>query len=853
MYSPLVRLRDPVVALFAFVLVAPLLLLHAAYAGLVQRIVPWQSRKFCGPSGKPFRAFSLRSKVRVPAATHKGSRRHLVRQAPRLLNVVAGQMALVGPEPLPGEAGSEASPTDRSAVRPGIIGLRQLSGARDKPGEKHPEYDRFYERNRSFGLDIWLMWRTLVFLATGRSTGLRLAVKRWERDPAWRDGAPQRVRAIPRRKGPTPWRRALLMLVGVVVVAGLPGLVGSYQARGSLEEGRRALAQVQNAALRLEPGVAEAALDQAAQSFALAGRQLNSPATLGLRAIPGLNNNLQVARAVAEAGEILVLAGRRGMVVLESLPIQDGRVAAPFSEGVLDVASFAAAREPAQQMHQHVSRARDRVTQSPTGFLLPPVASARDDALLALDAAQHQAEVAAAAAFLIPRVFGGESPKTWVLGAENSSELRGRGGFIGSFGILHTEGGRASLGDFTSVSGNLPRISAGLQSLEMVDPEYARQYSWLGGVGAWANLMMNPDFAGGAQLFLSKLEPVMDARFDGLIALDPTGLSYLLEATGPVNVDGIPQPITSENIVELSLNELYIQFEDDNPDRRELLTDIAGAVWESVLTTPNLDPRAILDALIRAAGERRMVMYAVDAREQQAIETLGLGGRVEQTDGDYLLLVGQNFGENKADYYLTRAMDYEGTFDLDGNLDARLRVTVTNTAPADTRLPSYIAGERDGIDLGAGRARTFFSVFVPQRAQLRSLHVDGQPSGDLDNSEELGKRRMGRFVELGAGESQTFTIAYRLPNAIRDGTYSLSIQNQSTVVPDQLSINLELPPTSEISGRSGFARGDALVWTGDANRDIVLAADISTSWLGSLAQRVVDQLSRPVFQAGPDS
>lgn len=847
MHGALNRLRDLLIAAGIAILLSPLLVLHALYILVGSRSRPWRSVRYLGSAATPFSSFSLRGPhVTAGTGPHSQShRRQLVKHLPRLLNVLTGEMRLVGSEPIAVPSTGEEQP---SVERPGFTGLRQLSRARDKGAEQHPEYDRFYELNRSFGLDLWILWRTLLFALFGRSTGLRLAVRRWERNPAWRDGLPPRVRAIPRRKTMLT-RRWTVWAGGAVLVGAIPGLFTSQQARRDLEGASRALLEARRAAQVLQPERASLALNSAQQAFDRAHQRLGSWTTWGIQAIPGLNNNLEVARTIAGTGDLLVDAGREGLSVLQDLPIQDGKMVAPFKDGVLDIAPLREAREPANKMLELIARAREQVAGSPTFFLLPSVSAGRRNAMETLLEAEQQAQTAAGAAFLLPRIFGGDGPKTWVLGAENSSELRGRGGFVGSFGILTADQGRASLDDFTSVT-TLPRLSGELSSLDSVDPEYARQYAFLGGVSAWANTTMNPDFKGAGALFLDRLEPLLQREFDGMITLDPTGLSYLLNATGPVQVEGIEEAVTAGNIVDLSLNELYFRFADDNPDRRELLTDIAAAVWDRVFTSPDLDPRALFDALARSVSERRMVMYAADPQVQNAVEQLGLGGRVAQSPDDYLLLLAQNFGENKADYYLTRHMTYAGTFDHEGNLDARLSVTVRNNAPPDAPLPSYIAGERERIELEAGISRSFFSLFVPERAQVRGLLVDGAPSGGLDNSLELGRRRLGYTVELGAGQSTTLTFVYQVPQAIREGRYRLLVQNQSTVVPDDLAIRLTLPPGASIQDRQTFVRGDELTWEGKADRTIEYSATIGTSAFRSILQRVTNWLSQPVGGAG---
>jgi len=83
-------------------------------------------------------------------------------EMPQFLNVVWGQMSLVGPRPaLPGEVVHYSGPQlERLSVKPGITCIWQVSGRSDIPFRTWMAMDRVYVRRRSLGLDLWLLLRT---------------------------------------------------------------------------------------------------------------------------------------------------------------------------------------------------------------------------------------------------------------------------------------------------------------------------------------------------------------------------------------------------------------------------------------------------------------------------------------------------------------------------------------------------------------------------------------------------------------------------------------------------------------------------------------------------------------------
>ena len=99
-----------------------------------------------------------------PRVTRPGTwlRRWSLDELPQLLNVLIGDMSLVGPRPaLPEEAARYGDHMRRRlAVKPGITGLWQVSGRSDLPWEEAERLDLRYVENWSFALDLQVLWKT---------------------------------------------------------------------------------------------------------------------------------------------------------------------------------------------------------------------------------------------------------------------------------------------------------------------------------------------------------------------------------------------------------------------------------------------------------------------------------------------------------------------------------------------------------------------------------------------------------------------------------------------------------------------------------------------------------------------
>ena len=178
----------------------PLVAALAVWVWLGDRGDPFYGQRRVGADGAPFVALKLRTMVpdadavleralaadpalraeweqhfkleRDPRVTAAGRllRRTSLDELPQFVNVLRGEMSLVGPRPLPAYHHEELSERVRSLrerVRPGITGLWQVSGRSDAGNVGMERWDPYYVRNWSPWLDAVILVRTVRVVARG--------------------------------------------------------------------------------------------------------------------------------------------------------------------------------------------------------------------------------------------------------------------------------------------------------------------------------------------------------------------------------------------------------------------------------------------------------------------------------------------------------------------------------------------------------------------------------------------------------------------------------------------------------------------------------------------------------------
>ncbi|GAA2264000.1 hypothetical protein GCM10010232_65040 [Streptomyces amakusaensis] len=167
--SPAKRAFDLAAGVALLLLLTPLLLALAAAVALSSRGPVLVRRERAGLGGRPFSMLTFRTApaTRVGRLLH----RHFLDCLPQLINVVRGEMSLVGPRPLtPARAAAVTGPARAGrSVRPGITGLWQTGRRSGLPWDEMAVLDPHYVEAHWLGLDLVILARTLPAALRGRT------------------------------------------------------------------------------------------------------------------------------------------------------------------------------------------------------------------------------------------------------------------------------------------------------------------------------------------------------------------------------------------------------------------------------------------------------------------------------------------------------------------------------------------------------------------------------------------------------------------------------------------------------------------------------------------------------------
>lgn len=557
----------------------------------------------------------------------------------------------------------------------------------------------------------------------------------------------------------TAGRIVLWLAVAAILLAVLA--IGWIGVRGFLAYSHLASAQEKAPAIAEQIGdlsAASDAIDELAGHIGQARELTSDPIWQGAEGVPWIGPQLAAVADVAEALDEVVTGTAKPIAA-----VADGFGVEAFIpvDGRIDTAVFAALAEPATGAADVATRAQAELADIDRAPLVAPLAGAVDDVDALVSQVASGTDALARASALLPTMLGSDGPRDHLLLVQNNAEWRSLGGIVGAATLLRTNEGRIALTGQLS-SGDVTRYPDPVLDLG----EYETIYQTKPGRFI-QNVTQIPDFPVTAQLareFASR-----EGRdVSSVLALDPVALSYLLEATGPVQLPNGDE-LNSGNAVQLLLSDVYATFEDTSA-QDAYFASAAAAVFQA-LTGGQVDPGRLIGALGRAGSEHRLYLWSADEKEQAILADTTLAGAPPQNDADTARF-GVYFndgGGSKMDYYVTPDVQVGlsgcGAGSTPRTLD--LEVTITNTAPADaaTSLPAYVVAD-DFFGVPGGTARVVGEVYLPQGFDVVSSLIStgrGFAGGMVD-----GRQVLAYTVDLMPGQTETVTISVRADTDITE-------------------------------------------------------------------------------------
>jgi len=406
------------------------------------------------------------------------------------------------------------------------------------------------------------------------------------------------------------------------------------------------------------------------------------------------------------------------------------------------------------------------------------------------------------------RALGKDQWQRYLVIFLNNNELRGGGGFMGSFAILDVDRGQIKkieipAGGTYDIQGQLrPKVIAP-EPLHLINSRWEFQdANWFA------------DYPSDAKKIEWFYLNSWNASVDGVITFTSSYMEKLLEVFGPIEMSEYGRFIDSNNFVTETQKIVQVEYDKAENRPKQFLADLAPKLLEKIFSANGEQMQQLMQMSVQALNERQILLYFNDEQTQQLISQLGWDGRVRTTGGDFLSVVHSNIAGGKTDRVIKETIHHQAQIQPDGSIIDTVRLVRQHTGVSGENIFTGVQNNsyvRFYVPLGStllkaeGFQRPPAELFEAPGPDLEKdldlITMQGNHKKDeasqTDIYNESAKTVFGNWLMLKPGETKECVITYRLPfklsHAENSGYYySLLVQKQSGSVGSQLFSNLKV-------------------------------------------------------------
>lgn len=386
---------------------------------------------------------------------------------------------------------------------------------------------------------------------------------------------------------------------------------------------------------------------------------------------------------------------------------------------------------------------------------------------------------------VMPEALGADGGASYLIAIMNPAELRWSGGATLSMSTLSI-GRRGAVAMSDQIT-----LSEALDDDPQVGWEPVRGNPFhFPGEDHVANATFNPDWSVSAEELQRAWASLSESRpTTGVVAIDLPALAMLLDATGPMEVEGIGT-VTGDNLVEIlagSYDETGIKR---MRARHRLNVSLAEVFKGRLFSGANFVEKG--QALAEGVRGRHLAFWSSDPAVQAAFSETRISGELSDAPQDYLGVFTQNANASKTDYWQKRSLDSVVRLQPDGSARVRLVITLHN----DT--PPFVHSDFDPRTGYWTRFNTSSVLqMLPIDARLQAISARGSRFEQTETSSYRQHPYVVRRLKLRPQAVSEMVTEYTVPRAaVADGDaldYRLTYDPQGMVNAQSLKVTVVAP------------------------------------------------------------
>ncbi len=397
----------------------------------------------------------------------------------------------------------------------------------------------------------------------------------------------------------------------------------------------------------------------------------------------------------------------------------------------------------------------------------------------------------------LKKLIGGGQDKRYLLVFQNNAEMRGSGGFLGSYALVDFRDGKIT--NLEVPGGGSYDTEAGLkQSIKAPEPLWLVNPKWHFWDANWW-----PDWPTTARNLMWFFEKSDGPTVDGVISLTPSVVEQLLTITGPIdltedygliiNADNFWQEVqlTAErdNLIDTMPETVAHLPEGEVNKPKRIIGDLSEKILE--VLPEKLDKNNLIKLagiLEQSLASKQILFYFSNPDLEQLITERNWGGEMMEAPFDYLMVANTNIAGAKTDRVIRESINHQVTINADGTVRDKVTITREHTAVKNTPLVGV-------------RNVNWLRVYVPSGSKLLTAsgftapeahYFEAPQENWIDNPviketeglalvdpvsqtkvyQEKGKTVFANWVMVDPGQTSVVVLEYQLPKPLPTITVS---------------------------------------------------------------------------------
>lgn len=510
-----------------------------------------------------------------------------------------------------------------------------------------------------------------------------------------------------------------LVILAIVAFGGTTGFFLYKDAKNLMAQSGTLISEVKSMKDYLKDGEGEqlnATAGTVAEQISSMRDTVNGPAWTIASFIPVYGDDIKLVRGMMEQADILA----QDAMLPACAQLEDFKLGKLLTDGTVNLPMLKDLISTIQDVEPVVTSSIDAIEELPEPHI-GKVKSLMEKVTGPMATAKSALANINEMAPLLPQMLGDGGTRTYLLMAQQNAELRSTGGLAGSLGPLYVENGKISVGEFIPGAVDLGG-EANLYG-EVTAEEDALFTNRM--ANRITDTNFNPDFPRVAHFAKGLYEAGTGQKVDGVIAIDPVFLQYLLSLAGGVNVAGIN--VNGDNAAALMLHDAYNMLSVEQTD--QFFSGVAGLAFKQIMgNLGEVGFSNLFKTLGRGIAEHRFLAWMENPEEEELMTLMGCSGALKNDPAEPEL--GVYFADetwSKISWYFSSNTHVdEGVKNSDGTTSYNVTTTMTNnlTLAEAANQVDYITGYHPNKK---NRAGMFMHVYLvaPAGGSISNISTKG--------------------------------------------------------------------------------------------------------------------------------